>query len=61
MESNGFPMCIHVSKPTMELLSPYEEWLEYGNKEIKGVDSKGLDYLNNHKSTILILSMLLNI
>jgi hypothetical protein len=36
MESNGFPMCIHISKPTMELLSPYEEWLEFGSKEIKG-------------------------
>ncbi len=36
MESNGFPMCIHISKPTMELLAPYEEWLEFGSKEIKG-------------------------
>ena len=36
MESNGFPMCIHVSEPTMELLDDYEDWIQYGSREIKG-------------------------
>ena len=36
MESNGFPMCIHVSQSTMELLKSCADWLEFGTKDIKG-------------------------
>ena len=36
MESNGFPMCIHVSEPTMALLRDAADWCQYGVREIKG-------------------------
>ena len=36
MESNGFPMCIHVSSATQKLLEDVGEWQYFGCREIKG-------------------------
>ena len=36
MESNGFPMCIHVSSATQKLLQDVGEWQYFGCREIKG-------------------------
>jgi hypothetical protein len=36
MESNGFPMCIHVSSATQKLLHDVGEWQYFGCREIKG-------------------------
>ncbi len=36
MESNGFPMCIHVSSATQKLLHNVGEWQYFGCREIKG-------------------------
>ena len=36
LESSGFPMCIHVSKGTMELLLGQVEWVKYRSKNIQG-------------------------
>ena len=35
MESNGFPMCIHVSEATRTILQDVE-WVYFGHREIKG-------------------------
>ena len=37
MESNGYPMCIHASEATRTLLDEYEDWIQYGRREIKGM------------------------
>lgn len=39
MESNGFPMCIHVSSATKILLEDECDWIEYGSRQIKGKGS----------------------
>ena len=36
MESNGFPMCIHVSSATQKLLHAVADWHYFGCREIKG-------------------------
>jgi hypothetical protein len=36
MESNGFPMCVHVSGATKELLHDVAAWVQYGVRDIKG-------------------------
>mmetsp|Transcript_12645 Transcript_12645/g.34968 ORF Transcript_12645/g.34968 Transcript_12645/m.34968 type:complete len:404 (-) Transcript_12645:32-1243(-) len=36
MESHGYPMCIHVSQATKELLEDCQEWVPAGQRYIKG-------------------------
>ena len=53
MESNGFPMCIHVSSATQKLLQDVGEWQYFGCREIKGTAAP-----SNFSSDLLLILVL---